>query len=216
MTLRIIRWLGIAAVVIGYPLLAHHTNRSAHASSFGAWVALAPVLLLAAILAWRSTKRALMLSLVAASCIAMWWTWPTLENNYDTIYWLQHAGMQVLLLAIFGRTLTGGREPLCTRFARTVHAPIILSPQQLLYTRRVTQAWAIFFALVALTSTLLFFFAPLETWSFFANFLTLPLVVLMFVAEYKIRTWAVPGLPSVHILEGVRAFQKAAGPTRPS
>ena len=39
MTRRIVPWLGIAAVLIGYPLLAHYTNESAHGGNLGALVA---------------------------------------------------------------------------------------------------------------------------------------------------------------------------------
>ena len=36
---RIVRWRGIAALVIGYPLLAHYTNESVHGGNLGALVA---------------------------------------------------------------------------------------------------------------------------------------------------------------------------------
>lgn len=210
MALRVVRWLGIAALVICYPVLAHFTNRSAQFGHFGVWLALAPVVLIALALAWRSAQRWLMLGLIVLFCAGLWAMWPVLEAHYGMIYWLQHAGIQLLLLLIFGRTLIGRREPLCTRFARVAHAPIVLSPRHEQYTRWVTLAWTAFFALMAITSTLLFFLAPLATWSFFANFLTLPLVALMFIAEYKIRAWALPEVPPIHILDAVRAFKNVS------
>jgi uncharacterized membrane protein len=214
MVLRFLRWLGIAAFVIGYAVLAHYTNASAHFGYLGIWVAVVPLMLIALALAWRSAQRALMLSLVILACVALWHAWPLLERHYGILYWLQHAGMQLLLLVIFGRTLLAGREPLCTRFARAVHAPIVLTPRHERYTRQVTQAWTAFFALMALTSTLLFFFGPLSVWSFFANFLTLPLVVLMFIVEYRMRHWMLPQVPPVPILDGVRAFTNSSGQSR--
>ena len=45
----------------------------------------------------------------------------------------------------------------------------------------------VFFATMAIVSSLLFFLAPLAVWSAFVNFLTLPLVALMFVAEFLVR-----------------------------
>lgn len=214
MALRILRWLGVAAVIIGYPVLAHYTNQPPHNGILGWIVALAPVVLVALVLAWRSTQRWTMLSLLALLSMAAWAAWPALSHHYGTIYWLQHAGMQLILLIIFGRTLIAGREPLCTRFARSVHAPLVLTPQHERYTRRVTLAWTVFFAAMVLVSTMLFFMAPITTWSFFANFLTLPLVVLMFVAEYRLRSWMLPHVPPTHILDGVRAFKNAGGNPR--
>lgn len=210
MAFRIMRWLGLTVLVVGYPVLAHYTNQSTHYRHFGVWVAVLPLVLLALFLGWRSTQRTFNLALLGLACALLWWVWPFLEQYYGTIYWIQHAGMQLILFVVFGRTLLGGRLPLCTHFARAVHAPLVLSSEHEHYTRQVTLAWTVFFAAMALLSTALFFLAPLTTWSFFANFLTLPLVVLMFVAEYKVRGRAVPNVPPTHILDAVRAFRNVA------
>ena len=208
----ILRWLGIAALVIGYPLLAHYTNESPSKGSLGVAVAMAPVVLIALVLAWRSPRRLIMLGVLVLSGVALWAGWPALEHHFGLIYWLQHAGIQLILFTTFGRTLIGGRQPLCTRFAEAVHAP--LTPQHEIYARQVTLAWTVFFAAMALASTLLFFLAPLTTWSVFANFLTLPLVVLMFIAEYGVRRWLLPEMRHTHILDAVRAFRNTS--VRPS
>lgn len=214
MALRNLRWLAVVVLVIGYAALAHYTNQSPHVGRLGTWVALAPVVLIAVALAWRSSQRGAMLSVIALCGVALWLTWPALEQHYGMLYWLQHVGMQLILLAVFGRTLIGGREPLCTRFARVVHAPLVLSPKHERYTRHVTLAWTVFFAAMALLSTGLFLGTPLATWSFFANFLTLPLAALVFVAEYRLRAWALPEVPPVPLLDGVRAFAKNSGQPR--
>ena len=211
MTRRIVPWLGIAALLVGYPLLAHYTNESAHSSSLGALVAIAPVVLVALVLAWRSPRRLTMLGVLALLGIALWAGWSALENHFGLVYWLQHVGMQLILFLTFGRTLIAGRQPLCTRFARAVHA--VVTPQHEIYARQVTLAWTLFFVAMALASTLLFFLAPLATWSVFANFLTLPLVALMFVGEYWVRRWALPEMRHMHILDAVRAFRNT--PARP-
>ncbi len=205
MARRIVRWLGIAVLVISYPLLAHYTNESAQRGNLGALVAIAPVVLIALVLAWRSPRRWLMLGVLVLLCLALMAWWPILEHHYGVVYWLQHAGMQLVLCIIFGRTLVAGRQPLCTRFAEAVHAP--LTPRHEIYARQVTVAWTLFFAAMMLVSTVLFFLAPLATWSVFANFMTLPLVVLMFIVEYRMRKRILPDLPNAHILDAVRAFR---------
>jgi uncharacterized membrane protein len=212
MARRIVPWLGIAALVVGYPLLAHYTNESAHSRNLGALVAIAPVVLIAVALAWRSRRRFIMLGVLVLLCIALWAGWPALENHFGLVYWLQHVGMQLILFVTFGRTLIAGRQPLCTRFAQAVHAP--LTPRHEIYARQVTIAWTMFFAAMALASTLLFFLAPLATWSVFANFLTLPLVALMFIAEYWVRRWVLPDVQHTHILDAVRAFRNSSARPR--
>lgn len=208
---RIVPWLGIAALLIGYPLLAHYTNASAHGGKLGASVAIAPVALIALVLAWRSPRRFVMFGVLVLLCIALWAGWSALENHLGLVYWLQHMGMLLVLFMAFGRTLIAGRQPLCTRLAHAVHA--VVTPQHEIYTRQVTIAWTLFFAAMALASTLLFFLAPLAAWSIFANFFTLPLVALMFVAEYWVRRRALPDMRHMRILDAVRAYTNA--PARP-
>ena len=211
MARRIARWLGIAALVISYPLLAHYTNKTSHSGNLGALVSIAPVVFIVLVLAWNSPRRSVMLGVPTLLCIALWTGWSMLEQHFGLVYWLQDVGMLLILFMTFGRTLIAGRQPLCIRFAETVHGP--LTPQHEIYARQVTVAWTLFFAAMALTSTLLFFLAPLASWSIFANFLTLPLIALMFIAEYWVRRWVLPDIQNAHILDAVRAFRNT--PARP-
>lgn len=212
MVVRIARWLGIAVLVTGYPLLAHFTNESSQRGNLGALVAVAPVVLIALLLAWRSRRRLLMLGMLALLGVALWTWWPSLEHHYGVVYWLQHVGLQLVLCIVFGRTLVAGRKPLCTRFAEAVHPP--LTPRHEIYSRHVTVAWTLFFAAMAVISTVLFFAAPLATWSVFANFMTLPLVALMFIAEYLVRRRLLPDVRHTHILDAVRAFRNTPASPR--
>jgi len=195
--------LGIAALVIAYSLLAHYTILHAH--NLGAAVAIAPLLAIALTLAWNSPRRLIMLSALLLLCIALIKEWSVLAQHFGMVYWLQEVSLQLILLMTFGRTLFAGRQPLCTRFAEAVHPPLTLQHEK--YARKVTVAWTLFFAVMALTSTLLFFLTPLRIWSVFANFLSLPLIALMFIAEYRVRKWALPDVQNTNILDAVRAFR---------
>ncbi|HYP63063.1 MAG TPA: hypothetical protein VEQ16_04210, partial [Acidocella sp.] len=104
--------------------------------------------------------------------------------GFVTISALTHWSIYVSLLAAFGLTLRQGREPLITALVRRMHG---LTPERVSYTRKVTIAWTLFFAAQLSLSIALFCFAPLVVWSFFVNILDLPLVVLMFAAEYVVR-----------------------------
>lgn len=207
--LRLARRAGIIALALGYVLLAHYTN-IAGAETLGTTVALAPIVVGTLSMAWNSAWRKTMLVLFGIGCAAIVMAWSRLEHHYSLIYWIEHAGTEFMLCLMFGRTLVAGREPMCTYFARLVQGP--LTPALERYTRQITQAWVIFFASMAMASTLMYYAAPLETWSLFANFFTGPLIALMFVAEYIVRRRVHPHMQHAHILDAVKVFWQA--PTR--
>jgi len=209
--IRVLRWLGIAAALIGYSILAHHSYDSPQRGSLGAMLAIAPAFLIALVMAWRSPQRVVMLGVLALALVAVWAGRSTLAQYADIVYWVQYVAIQLVLFITFARTLLAGKQPLVSRFAEMVHSK--LTPQQEAYTRKVTIAWTVFFAAMAIAAALLFFLAPRSAWSFFAHFLTLPLVVLMFIAEYWVRRRALPDMQHQHILVAVRLFRDAA--TRP-
>jgi uncharacterized membrane protein len=121
-------------------------------------------------------------------------------------YGVPHAVANGFLLWWFARTLQDGREPLITRIARRIHGT--LSPAIESYTRRVTIAWCVFFAVQVGVSLVLFVFAPLETWSMFVNVLNLPLLVLMFAGEYLVRVIRHPDHPRVSVARMLRVVAK--------
>ena len=115
-----------------------------------------------------------------------------------------NAVINVLLIGVFGRTLAAGREALTTGFARRVHGTLPADIER--YTRRVTLAWCVFFAMQVLVSAILFAAAPLETWSVFVNLLSGPLIVLMFAGEYLYRIVRFPDHAHVSIWKGIQMF----------
>jgi uncharacterized membrane protein len=106
----------------------------------------------------------------------------------------------------FGSSLRLGRVALVTRMARAVHGT--LPPPIERYTRKVTLAWAAFLVALCVVSLLLFTLASRGAWSVFANLLLLPLVALMFVAEYAYRTLRYRWFAPATLAESVSAFQR--------
>jgi uncharacterized membrane protein len=102
--------------------------------------------------------------------------------------------------------LQHGREPLVTQIA--CHIKGQLPPEILRYTRHVTIAWCIFFVLQVTTSLSLYVFAPVAVWSLFINILDLPLLALMFIAEYIYRTLRFPDHPRTPITQVVEVYTK--------
>lgn len=204
-------------LVAAWAAAAHYTTALVTASSWGALLGLAPFVAVAALFAWHSRHRAALLALLGLASAGLAAAWPALTRNVGWMYFVQHVGTNALLGVGFGRSLAAGRVPLCTRVAAITHG----EPSAALraYTRRVTVAWTLFFAVVAATSVALFAFAPLGVWSTFANLLTFPLVALMFAAEYAVRLRALPPEDRGGILDAIRAYFHApptATPERPS
>ena len=206
---RVVRWGAIAAGAVSYPFIAHYsTTPDAMATMpwLGVATSLTPSLAILLWLTWQSSKKRVMLLLWAAIGVLLWQFWGALERNFSWAYFIQHAGTNLMLAAMFGVTLARDRQPLCSRFAEAVHRG--LTPEMARYSRKVTVAWTLFFVAISLISSGLFLFAPLETWSVFANFLTFPLVALMFIVEYRVRLYTLPDLEKHSILDGVLAFWK--------
>jgi uncharacterized membrane protein len=176
------------ASVVCYAALAHYSNTVGD-RFLGAALAVAPMTLVVVTLAWRFSPVAA-LGAAAALAAVLYGAWAVLQKNFSLVSLLQQSGADALLGGVFARTLDSHRVALCTRLADRVHGP--LSPREVAYTRRVTAAWAAFFFASAAISILLYATAPLRIWSIYANFCTLPLIGVMFLAEYGIRRRVLP------------------------
>jgi uncharacterized membrane protein len=199
----------LLAALVGYQILLHWAVSSDPGSGLGEFLTIAP---LAAALIWvmgRSWRGRLGLTALTLAAVSGWIAWRAAGANPALVYLLPHVGAYLFMLWLFGHTLMPGREALITRLARRIHGTLPAEIER--YTLRVTMAWCLFFAGMALTSLLLFFLAPLAVWSVFANLLNLPLVVAMFLAEYLYRILRYPNFSHASIRSTIRAFQKYAG-----
>lgn len=139
---------------------------------------------------------------------------PTLQLVLRGGSCLTHAALYLGLLALFGRTLLPGREPLVTTLARRFEDP--LPPVVARYTRGVTWAWALFAAFQLTASALLLCLASPATWSFFVNALEWPLIAAMFAGEYACRLAIVPRRHRVGAATAIRAFLRRDAAPAPS
>jgi len=210
---HLLRGLGVSALVIAWACLAHATSASDHASDLELAVAFAPLLVVVVLVVWRIKPRwwlfaggAALLALLAAH-------WETLRHSAGFLYYLQHAGSNLVLAVLFGRSLAGPGESLVTRFARFAHHGV-LSPAQSRYTRQVTIAWTAFFATNAVLSTALYLFAATTVWSIFANLLAMPLVGLMFAAEFLVRHRVLPPADRTSVADTVRGYRESLSRSR--
>lgn len=206
-------WVALAVVLsIGYAILAHASLVSSVSPTVGTLLALTPITLFALWAVRRSKRRALGAIALAATAVAAWLGWGTLERHFPDIFFVEHATTNLMLAFLFGRTLAAGREPLVALFARLVHGSI--PPEVERYTRQVTLAWTIFFATLFTVSCALYFGNFLAAWSLLANILSPILITAMFVGEYAVRLRALPNWEQVGIMGGIRAFSRHFGAAR--
>ena len=201
---RRLQLAAIIAFIAAYAGLSHYSNSVATTHDIGVGLALAPVLAVGFALLWRWTHVLLALMAAAAVALLLRHFWPLLERNFSLVYLLQEAGFYSLMTASFGLSLRSHEIALCTQLADKVHGP--LSAQEIRYTRQVTAAWAIFFFVITLVTLALFACAPLRVWSLFANFFAVPLMVLMFAAEYAVRRRVLPQVQGGGLLAAVRVY----------
>ena len=209
-----VRTVAAGLALAAYVLISHYASSlPPEDGSRSAAIALLPYLAAAAVLAWRSRHRYAWLLLCAALAVLTWRHLDAIGDHAVWVYFIQHVGGNAILALIFGGSLVGNRVPLCSRIAAITHVP--LEPRLARYTRRVTLAWTIFFAVNACMSALLFAYAPIVLWSVFANLLALPLVALMFAVEYVVRLRLLPDIKHVPILDGIRRYLQLARASPP-
>lgn len=157
-----------------------------------------------------SSHRVAALLVTAVGVGSVLWAWDWLLAHVDWIYLAQHAGSHVVLGLWFGGSLislrNGTGDALITRWATRLHGT--LPPSLRRYTAQITALWAGYFWLMALASMMLFAFGSTTAWSILANLVTLPLIVAIFLVEYRVRIRLHPDFEHASILDGVRAFMK--------
>ena len=199
-----LRLVGIAVLFIVYSMFVHYVNLSAQHGTLDLALAVAPIFGICLALILSSRTRLSGCALLAVSCVVSWALRSSISQHSGLIFWVQDVSLQLILFMTFGYSLLAGRKPLCVYFAEMVHGSLL--PRQEQYARWITVAWVVFFGMMAVTTTLLFFLAPWAVWSVFANFLVLPLTALMFIVEYLVRRRVLPDIPHGHIFDAVRAY----------
>jgi uncharacterized membrane protein len=198
-----------AALTVAYSVFAHYASATPGIGPWAVLLAATPLAVMAFSVGRQSRRGTLLLWLLAglaiAAAVVLARLWPTLMHPVAWLYFVQHVSFNTVLAMIFGRSLVGRREPLVTVFGRLIHEE--MTPTLLRYTRQVTLAWTLFFAISTLLSIMLFVLAPIEGWSVFANLFGLPSVAAMFIAENEVRKRVLPKRDQVGIFAAVRAFR---------
>jgi uncharacterized membrane protein len=198
------RVIAVGAAALAYVLGSQWLMTGAPASPWNAVILVGPMLGAAALLAWQRRQRLLatLAALATAALVVQAWRGDGL--SVGSIYVGQHVAVHVLLAFVFGLTLQAGREPLVTALARRVHGSMM--PAMAAYSRKVTLAWTVYFVAMAVLSLALYALAPFDVWATFANLVTPPAIVLMFVGEYLLRYRLHPEFERATLAQAVRAY----------
>jgi uncharacterized membrane protein len=206
-------WIAVAVVLsVLFAVLAHASLVEGVHPTVGALLSLVPVIGIALWALRRTHHRILLLAACALIGGATALEWKAFERHFPDLFFIEHAGANLVLAIVFGRTLAGEHEALVTRFARIVHASV--PPEVERYTRQVTVAWTVFFLTMFALSCVLYLGGMLAAWSVLANLLTPILIASMFVVEYAVRHRVLPHWERTGILGGIRAFSRHFGSAR--
>ena len=206
--LRIAKGVGAGIGIAAYAALMHHENATGQQGALVAFLAVVPLLLVILAMLAKPGLRWMSFLLLLTGTGLFGWGWPLIARHAGMLFWLQDMALLLALLFLFGRTLLPGHLPLCVGFAHAMHGE--LTAEHVRYACQVTWAWAVFFGVLALISTALFFLAPLAVWSLYANFMVLPLIGIMFIVEYQVRKRVLIDAPHGRFLDGIHAYIKSS------
>lgn len=105
-------------------------------------------------------------------------------TNDETLLRLYPASISASMLILFGATLLSP-PTMVERFARVQHPE--LSPALVRYTRRVTEAWCLFFVLNGAIAAYTAIFASRETWALYNGLVAYVLMGTLFAGERLLR-----------------------------
>jgi uncharacterized membrane protein len=203
------RWLAAGTAALLYAGGSHYLMTRAGDSAWSLAIVLGPLGLLAVAGLWRTGRRAAALACAVAALLLAGGAAAGGGIPPRFLYLGQHAGIHLLLAASFGLTLRPGARALITLLAERVQGS--LAPAEAAYTRRVTQAWVVYFLAMAAASLALFAAGDFERWALLANVLTPLFTVAMFVGEYALRYRLHPEFERVTLRMCIEAYRSHPG-----
>lgn len=109
-----------ASLLAGYQFIAHRVTVSSDPAFWQTLWAIAPLAGLSLWLAGRWRRPGIVIALTLSVLVGLVEFWPQIRGHQDWIYWLQHFGVNLLMMFSMGSSLLPGRQPLCSRFAAQV------------------------------------------------------------------------------------------------
>jgi|GEM_PF-5789175 len=146
------------------------------------------------------------LLLGAVALVGLWFWLDLPPMTPPQVLLTQHVGTHVALGLVFGISALAGREALVTRMMRLFHRGEEVTDEMVTYSRQVNHVWTLYFALMAVVSLALYLSGQAFWWSILSNFLTMPIVVLIFVVELAVRRKRLPNQRHASLRESIQAY----------
>jgi uncharacterized membrane protein len=193
---------GAAYAVLSHWMMVYHAS-----DPWAVLVLLVPLWLTALGLGGSYFGRWGLLVVAAAGAGLFWLVMNGEAGDTNRLYVLQHVGINALLCGWFGSTLRGNGLSLIGQFAERVHPLVGEMPR---YTRQVTVVWTMYFAVLVVSSIVVYLTMPFAAWSLLANVLTPIGVTALFVGEHLLRYRIHPEFERSRLIDAMRAFSGAA------
>lgn len=196
----------LALALLAYTVASNLAMARAPEAPATVALVLGPLVLGLLAFAWQSRPGRLALGLALAAGV---WAWRA--GHFDALqvswlYLIQHVGIQAMLGLSFAATLRPGHTALISQLARRVHEQF--TPAMADYTRRLTLAWALLFALLGGVSLLLFRLGSYSTWAFWAGAVTPAAYAVFFVGEHVLRYVRHPEFERVSLARALRSWHE--------
>jgi len=182
------RWRVLLFILggVAYAVLSHWTMLFHPMEAWAVGVLLGPLWLTAlALCASRFGVAGIVAVVLASVGFAVWVGRSSGHvDDVNRLYVLQHVAINLLLCGWFASTLRAGRLSLIGSFAQRVHP---LTPAHEAYTWQVTRVWAVYFALMAMASVLVYVLMSFSAWSLLSNLLSPLMIGALFIGEFLVR-----------------------------
>lgn len=187
----IVRGVGVAVLLIVWAVFSHIYTVKNNPSPVDLAIGISPILVFFLVVVWSAGGIRWFLLGLFSSISALIFIFLKHDHSVSIIYFTQNVLTNLGLGFFFLQSLSKSKTPIVTSFAIIAHNGKISSAVRS-YTKHVTLAWSIFFFFNVAVSCALYFFYSVETWSVFANLLSAPLVLFMFMAEFGVRKLLLP------------------------
>jgi uncharacterized membrane protein len=210
--MKFIKTIIAVVAVLGYFAIMY---QSAFATDSGSRTLVLTVLawqVFAQWILWKQGKRAFAIAL-SVVCLPFIYFY----QHLDSIQWVNLIPNSLIygsLALMFAKTLTKGQTPLVTQLATKIEGPLPVAIEN--YTRQVTLAWAIFFALNVIVSIALYYLVSFAAWSLFSNVYSTPLLIGMFGLEFAYRKVRYRQYKTASFADGMKAFMSHSDDTKVS
>lgn len=207
------RLVAAAAALAAYAALSHWLMVHAADRPWAVAALFGPLVAAVAAAGWKQRQPWLLAACAAGVALLVVVVQRGGVDDVNRTYVLQHGGIHAALAISFALTLRPGGKALIELLAERLHRRF--TPAMRAYTRRLTLAWAVYFAAMIVISLGIYMLAPWPWWSLFCNVATPLAALAFFVGEHVWRYRRHPDFERVSLQSAFAAYRGSAAPGSP-